>query len=239
VKIFPGMTLNISLTLLPYRHTINELDSELPMHDDAIPTITTHQGQQSYPLVPLIDEWVIYHSRKFPFLYVNQGEIIPHHLFFDDPQAFVLLAECAGEKVGLLAAIPMLSPFMDAANYNPFVDISLFTKRGFDPKKILYVAVFFVADDQRSNHQLITALYERAAEIAIDSNFKQMCHFTTIREINHPLKPDPYIPPEPWAELPRPLQPMGITVEFTWPTLQADGSVKNQTNLQELFVVDL
>lgn len=201
--------------------------------------IKVHQGKSGMHLVPNIDEWVISHSRKFPFLYVKQEEIIPHNIFFEDPEAFVLFAEKAGKKIGLFAGIPMNSEYMSATNYNLFTEMHRFTKQGFDPEKILYVAVFFIADEERKNHDVVLQLYQQAVHLAKKIGKTQMCYFTTIREEDHPLKPHPYLPPEPWEELPTPIRNMGIDLNFTWPTLQADGSVENQLNSQALYLLDI
>lgn len=201
--------------------------------------IKVYQGEKGMPLIPTIDEWVIYHAKKFPYLYVNQSEIVPHDIFFKDPQGFVLFAERKNEKIALLAAIPMDSPQMDGANHNPFSDMSSYKNLGFNPEQIMYGAVFFIADTERENRDLILAMYRQAAKLAAERGKKQFCYFTTDREVNHPLKPLNYVPPEPWEELPILVRNMGIHVNFTWPTLQADGSVKNQLNTQTLYYFDI
>lgn len=209
------------------------------MKNDSHFEIRVYQGETGMSLIHTIDEWVNYHAKKFPFLYANQGEIIPHYIFFEDPQGFVLFAEKANKQVALLAAIPMDSPHMDAANYNPFSEMSSYTDLGFNPEKIMYAAVFFIADEERGNRRLILEMYQQAAKLAIERGKKQFCYFTTVREDNHPLKPLNYVPPEPWEELPIPVHSMGIHVNFTWPTFQADGSVKDQLNTQALYFLDI
>lgn len=201
--------------------------------------IKVFKGEADKYLAPTINEWVASHYIRFPFLYVNQGEALSNHIIFEDPNGFVLIAEKARQKVGLLMALPLTSVLLADVDYNPASELEQIRKKGFDPDKILYGAVFFVSDEERQNKELIRQLYEEAVIFAKKMGKTQICYFTTVREENHPLKPNPFVPPEPWEDLSSPFRNMDIEVNFTWPTLQADGSVKECANPQALFIQDI
>lgn len=200
--------------------------------------IKIYRGKEEKHLVPMINAWVISHYMSFPFLYANQGETLANHVFFEDPNGFALFAEKGDQKVGMMLAIPLNSPVLDV-QYSPFPMLSQMKEKGFDPDKILYGAVFVIAEEERQNQELIARMYQEAVSLAKKMGKTHICYFTTIREDHHPLKPTPYIPPEPWEELTPSPRSMDITIDLTWPTLQVDGSVKECINPQALYILDI
>ncbi len=196
--------------------------------------IKIYQSDSGRDLLPTVHEWAILHYRDFPFLYAYQGEKIPHNIFLDDPNGFILSAERTEEKLGLLLALPLNSSFLDI-QYSPFEKIHEIEEKGFDPDNILYIASFLIDKLERHNKVLIADMYNQAVTLAKKMGKNQICYFTPIYTDDHPLKPTPFVPPEPWDDLPFQFKPMDITLNFTWPTLQPDGTVRDSVNPQALF----
>jgi len=201
--------------------------------------VKMYRGDNLRPLLPLVNEWIVSRYIEFPFLYVAQGEVPPTHVLADDPNGFVLFAEEQGKKVGLLMASPLDSSFLLDVKYSPLASLGEIEEKGYDPGKILYIHGFLVAPEKRNDFGLIQGLYKKAVALAQKMGKTQICYFTTIREEDHPLKPNSYVPLEPFNDVPTPFRDMGITFNLTWPTLQSDGSVKVSENLQALYVQDI
>jgi hypothetical protein len=195
--------------------------------------IKIYRSHSVRDVLPIINYWLVYY-REFPFLYIPEGEVPPNHILAEDPEAFVVLAKKRDKFIGLLTGIPLNSPLLDV-KYTPFPVLNKVRANGFDLNEMLYIPAFLVSKEERGNQHLILQIYQTALSLAKERGKNQVCYFTTIREDNHPLKPDPYVCPEPWDDLPNPFQKMGITFNLTWPTLQSDGSVKKCENKQELY----
>ncbi len=214
----------------------NEFDF---MQSENCAEVCIYQGEKTKPLFPILNEWIVSRYIEFPFLYVAQEETPPTHLLAENPDAFVLFAEEKDKKVGMLIASPLDASFLLDVKYSPLSKLEEIEEKGFDPKKILYVHGFLVAHEKRGDFELINRIYQTAVHLAKEMGKTHICYFTTLREENHPLKPSPYIPLEPFEDLPTPFESMDITFKLTWPTLQADGSVISCENLQALFIQKL
>ncbi len=201
-------------------------------------TIHTYRGEVVGDLLSTIRSWAVSNYISFPFLYVDQGEELPHHIFRDDPHAFVLFAERNGHKVGMFTALPLTSPLLDV-NYSPLPYMDQIREQGFNPDQILYVASFLISKEERQDKGLILRIYQQAVDLAKEMGKTQICYFTALYDDHHPLKPDPFVQPEPWDDLPSPFRSMGVAMDFTWPTLQADGSVKECVHPQALYIQDI
>lgn len=198
--------------------------------------INTYRGEAIREFSPILNEWAIKQYRKFPYLYISQGEMLPYDVLCGDPNAFVLFAEKNGEKVGTLSAHPLDSSSLNL-KYSPISKLGELEEKGYDPGKILYVASFLVADEERENRTLIEEIYLKSVALAKQMGMTKICYFTTLREENHPLKPVPYIPVEPWEGFH--FYFSGITFDLSWPTLQEDGSVKECVSTQAIYMHDL
>lgn len=160
-------------------------------------------------------------------------------IFEDDPDAFVLFAEREGVKLGLIQANPLDSSFLEQDLYTPHQQIDKFRINGFDPNKILYVSCFLMARQERSNLEAINLLFNKTIEQAKKMGKTQICYMEIVENENHPLRPAPYIPLEPWGDLQREFRSMNVTIDMSWPTLKAGGEVLDEVHQMAFYVMDI
>lgn len=194
------------------------------------------RGEEIKERGAILNEWAVRSYRGFPYLYVSDGEELQHQLLGQDPQSFVLLGMKNDQMAALFVAYPLDSAVLNF-KYSLKGSFKEMEEKGFEPAHYLYAASFLVAEEERDNQALVQQIYRQASQLAQELGKKGICYFTTIREENHPLKPNPYVPVEPWEFLSP--KSMGITFELEWPTLQADGSVETNLNSQEIYYLDL
>lgn len=187
----------------------------------------------------IIDEWTVNLLREYPYLYVFQGETDYNTLFEKDPDSFVLFAEKDGHKIGILEANPLDSKFLQNSDYTPYHHVDQIRKKGFDPSKILYVTCFMMAKGERKNKEAINLLFNKAVELAKKMGKTQICYMEVVEDAKHPLKPSPYVPLEPWGELEKRSKSMNVEMEMSWPTLQPNGEVKEQSHKMAFYVIDI
>lgn len=189
----------------------------------------------------VLDQWNIELWREYPYLYVFQNGIDSDYnsIFEEDPEAFVLFAERSGEKIGLLQANPLNSSFLEKGSYTPYEELDKFISNGFDPSKILYVSCFLMAREERSNLEAIHLLFERTIELAKRMGKTQICYMEIIEDENHPLRPVPYIPLEPWRVLGKNFRSMDIITTMRWPTLKMEEEVVEEEHQMAFYVMDI
>ncbi len=187
----------------------------------------------------VLDEWNIQLWREYPYLYVFQEETNYNSIFEEDPEAFVLFAEKDGVKLGLLQANPLDSSFFKQEPYTPHEQLDKFARNGFDPSKMLYVSCFLMAREERSNLEAINLLFNKTIEQAKKMGKTQICYMEIVENENHPLRPAPYIPLEPWGDLEKKFRSMNVTIEMSWPTLKAGGEVLNEVHQMAFYVMDI
>lgn len=186
-----------------------------------------------------LDEWTTHLLREYPYLYVYQGETDYNTLFETDPNSFVLFAEKDGKKIGTLQANPLDSDYLKNSDYTPYNHLEQIKKNGFNPSKILYVSTFIMNKENSANKEAIKMLFDIAVELAKKMGKNQICYLEVVEEEKHPLKPSPYVPLEPWGELDKKSRSMNVTMVMSWPTLQPDGSVKDQSHQMVFYVIDI
>jgi hypothetical protein len=201
--------------------------------------ITCYQGQKVREVRPILDEWCIQLFREFPYLYVYQEETDYNTIFETDPEAFVLFAEKNGKKIGVIQANPLNSSFLEQELYTPFARLEEIRQKGFDPDRILYISCFLMLQEDRMNHKAMTLLFDSAIELAKKMGKTQICYMEITHNPDHPLKPYPYIPLEPWRDLGVNFQSMDVQMQISWPTLQSDKTVRQEDHIMALYYVDL
>lgn len=201
--------------------------------------IETYRGNAVKNLRPLLDAWARCQYREYPYFYVYQKESDYNKIFEVDPTAFVLFAEQNGKKTGLLQANALDSDCLKTERYSPYSAIDLMKQRGYDPSKILYITSLLTTKEEYSNHKMISDLYNQAVKMAKEMGKKQICYMEIIPNESHPLKPTNYVPIEPWSELDIPFKTTGVRIPMSWPTLQPNGNVREETHKMEIFIADI
>jgi len=135
--------------------------------------------------------------------------------------------------------LPIHSPYLKDQHYTPAAYLDQIKKQGYNPDNIYYISCFLLQKEERQNLATALLLFKKAVEFAKKLGKTQICYMEITADPAHPLKPQNFIPCEPWALLNKPFNSMNVTVESSWPTLQADGSVKEQQHKLPLYVMDI
>lgn len=99
--------------------------------------------------------------------------------------------------------------------------------------------MFLIAPEYRNNEMFIMSMYNALVKEAQKRGKTQICYIDIVRDENHPLKPASFVSPEPWGETITGFESMGISVELSWPTEQADGSVKEEANILQFYIKNI
>lgn len=200
-------------------------------------TIECYKGEEVKELRSLLDDWAIRAYREYPYFYVFDDETDYNTMFEVDPTAFVLFAEQDGQKIAHLSANALDSPFLESTNYTPIDALEAIQEQGFDLSQVLYISCFLMDDPQ--NKQVANQLFQKAVEMAHQMGKTDICYMAMVEQNDHPLKPAPYYPVEPWGLLDVTFEKMGIEVNISWPTLLPSGEVEETSHRLELFMLKI
>jgi hypothetical protein len=207
--------------------------------------LRTYDTEEIEPLLPLLQEWGESVFIQYPYLWVPvKGEIFgAFALLAKEKNARVAVVQNQGKVVGLAAGVPFDAPMLqaifdeDGQAESPL--LQRVEEQGFDPSRIFYMS-FFVTSPEYYNHlQIIDLIYNSYIDFIRAIGGNQLCYFDDIGRDDHPLKPERFLPIEPWGQAILGFKSMQVKKAFAWPTLQSDGSVKEETHQLEFFVKNL
>lgn len=171
--------------------------------------------------------------QKYPYLYKgSREEEIEYFNWFVEQQSSALVILFKGEELrGFLTGTALVD--QDAHFQGSIV---AFKKAGLTPEDYYYFADVIIRPQSRGSgwsKQLFWCLEDWAR----NQGFTKTC-FVTESHDQHLLKPNNYWPLERlWDQL-KYIQ-ANFFVPFTWPTIQADNSVKNQEHQLDFWLKDL
>lgn len=200
--------------------------------------IETYLEEKIVPHLSLLNAWVQRDYVQYPYLWAPDNQEWGTDLFIKEKKTLVTLAKRDGEVIGIAAGLPFDSHALQT--YFPESLIRQLNQQGYDPSQILYISIFLTAPKWRNNREVVEAIYNTYAAYAKALGKTKICYYEDvgIRE-EHPLKPEPFIPIEPWGYALHGFKSMGIKLNFPWMTLQVDGSAKEETHCVEFFIKDL
>ncbi len=215
------------------------LSSTLFAGIDPMTTITAYRNESVKALRAELDKWAVDAYREYPYLYVYQEETDYNTLFEVDPDAIVLFAERNGQRIGMLSASPLSSPYLKEQNYTPAAYLDQIKEKGYNPENIYYISCFLLQKEERQNKEAARLLFNAAVEFAKKIGKTKICYMEIEANPDSPLKPENYLPCEPWDILDKPFKNMNVVVQSTWPTLQLDKSVCEEEHSLSLYVLDI
>lgn len=196
-----------------------------------VTTIECYQNEALRQIRPVLDEFVQRELREYPYLYVSQEEEGYNAFFEDDPDTFVLFAEQDGKKIGVLQAQPLSLTAIETASGTPVEVLDQMRNGGFNLEKMLFVKAFLMNSEERAPLRGSALLFERAVEIAKGMGKTQICFLVMVENETHPLKP--------WNDIGRNYKSMNVSLEMSWPTLQPNGEVKDETHIMTFNYIDI
>ncbi len=199
-------------------------------------SLKMYTPEEAHLVTPVIDLWVQDHFKHFPYLY--QGIPSPHTIFSREAESFVLFGTIGSKYVGLIAGCSLNSDLLIEDYF--IEDIRKDTlEKGYDPEKVLYVNFFLIDPSMREDIQFIQSMYSKACEKALEMGKTHLCYMEVVREKDHPLRPASYTPIEPWEDLDTSFDPLNIRINISWPTLQIDGSVREELNTMDFYIQEI
>ena len=173
----------------------------------------------------LVSQFRIEHFKTYPYLYVGNMDYEAEYIagFAGDPKSMLVLAKHEGQVVAVSTAMPLVTP----------ADILRDTEKAFksadrDPKDFYYFGEVIVHPDFRKKG-LTRAIYAAQELAAKDMGFSGVCFLTVERDEKDPRKPEGYVSSDVvfralgYAKLP-------ITINYHWPTIGLDGTVRDIDN---------
>jgi GNAT superfamily N-acetyltransferase len=197
-------------------------------------TYSTAFGRAITPFIPEVAAFRIKGFRAFPYLYSGSLAYEEAYLkgYADDERAMLVRVQDGGTTVAVATALPLNSS-CDIVADAPV----LMRRAGYDPDRYFYYAEILVDEAQRGRGiaQAIYAEREKAARLL---GFDKLCLAVVERAADHPLRPAGYQSPERiWIR--DGFTKTDVRFSYGWPTIQPDGTVREQDNPMVFWVRDL
>ncbi len=207
--------------------------------DDASLELSTYLPDQIEPLLPELQEWVERAFIQYPYLWVAPADeyYVPNVAMILEKDAMVALVRKNGRIVGVAAGVSL-----DSLSFQEQLGRAVmrqFKERGFDPSVMVYMCYFLTAPEYLNEQHLVDLIYNQFVDFAHSIGKTQLCYLEDSGNFDHPLKPQMPMAIEPWGHVIHGFKNMNVEVEYTWPTMQSDGSVRDQAHAIEFFVKDL
>lgn len=170
--------------------------------------------------------------REFPYLYVGELEYEQAYIksYQSDKQAMLAIARSDGNIAGISTGIPLGSDS----------EITSDAKEAFKNENIndYYYYREVIVHPEYRGLGLTTKLYTAQDAVIRTRGYKFTSILTVVRALDHPLKPKGYQSTDTlWEHLG--FFKKQLRVKYHWPTIQMDGSVKDQDHELELWVKNL
>lgn len=185
--------------------------------------IITSTNLESY--LDIIADFRIKYFKEFPYLYEGTIDYEKHYLqgFAKDPKSILILIKFENRVIAVSTALPLMSEadILDDTS-------ARFKEAGYQPEDFFYYSEVLIAPDFRKEG-LLRKIYAIREKWARSFGFNQLTLATVIREKTHPLRPSGYVEIESiWKHFG--FQKTSIEIDYKWPTIFPDGSVKEVNN---------
>lgn len=187
--------------------------------------IEVFKGHETAPYIQKLAEMRLKEFAQFPYLYKGtlEDELPYINVYTQEPQAILVSAFQGNELVGLFSGMPL-------ETFAPFVKswADKMKEEGFETQKFFYAGELMIESHFRKQG-LGSQLMNRLIQEAKQMGFKAMMCVTSIRSLNHPLRPKAYFDSDTiWGKYGLVKTPIVFTAPY--PTHQADGTVKTEQN---------
>jgi GNAT superfamily N-acetyltransferase len=192
-----------------------------------------HQGQKLGKFARFIAEQRVTMFAEYPYLYQAAVEDdMPYTTWFSQlPKSAAVVAYYEDKPIGFIAG----TSFKDFGEHFQG-SVALFEDAQLNPESYFYISEVIIIPEHRGEG-LSTQLFEVIENYAKQAGYTKAC-FVTESHKKHPLKPANYRDLGVlWTKLGYSL--MNLFLQFSWPTLQTDGSSEMQEHTLEYWQKDL
>ena len=193
------------------------------------------KGKEIRNYISIVSHFRIDNFKEFPYLYKGNMKYEREYLegFSSNLESRLVLVYDNKKVIGISTSLPFLSEY-DILEDGP----SLIKSMGKDPKHFFYFGEVVISTTYREKG-ICKKIFRIQEEIAKKLNYKNICFLTVAREKNDPRMPGDYANPSSiWNSLGYKVVEEKI-LNFEWPTIHIDGSVKNIENPMKFWVKEL
>lgn len=172
--------------------------------------------------------------REFPYLYHGTMEAeLPYVEFYSKAQdAIVAIAYADNVAVGIITG----APFAQCHEILPGARIK-FEHAKLQPEQCYYIGEVIIFPEHRGKG-LCRMLFTDIEKYVLSLGYTKTIFISVSREANHPFKPANYISQDIiWNR--RGYKKTSITINFSWPTYQCDGSIAEQEHVLNYWMKNL
>lgn len=194
------------------------------------PTIKLLTGEELRSFLPFVAQQRINTFREFPYLYEGTIEYETDYLqtYQENEHAAIAVAYVDNKIAGFATGVA-LNTFDKAM-------AEAMKQAGLDPTRFYYIGEVIVTPSFRGN-KIAEALFAALEQYGQSRGYAAGCFMTVVRADDDPQMPDNY------RSLDRLWNRVGykkskITVNYEWPTIQANGSIKEKNNQLILWLKD-
>lgn len=187
--------------------------------------IEVFRGSKTAPYSQALANMRLETFYEFPYLYVGklEDELCYTQLYTSTPQGILVIAFEGETIAGLYSGLPVNTP---GSMMQVWCD--KLREEGVVLENCFYAGELIVKSDFRKKG-LGSQLMMRLLREADDMGFTEIMGITSIRPLDHPLRPQKYFDTDSiWGKYG--LVKSSIVLTGTWPTRQSDGTVKVEEN---------
>jgi len=207
--------------------------------------LSTYSTEQVEPLLSLLQDWGEREFIQYPYLWVPaKNEIFEAYaLLTKEKNSLVTLVKYEDKIIAAAAGVPFdaerLQSLFNEEKGEMNTLLEKVEQQGYNPAHIFYMSFFLTAPEYHNDQRLVELIYNQYVQFIHSIGKSQICYFDDLGKAKHPLKPEKPTPIEPWGCVISGFKSMNVKKEFSWPTLQQDGSVKEETHHLEFFIKDI
>lgn len=182
---------------------------------------------------PFLSEMRVAEFLNFPYLYAGnlEDDYIFTQCYSNAGQGMIIAAFNDNQVIGLYSGMPLRTPDCFLESWCDVLD-----KNGVDTINCYYSGELIIQPAFRKSG-LGSALMRRFIQEVETMGFNKIMGVTSIREQNHSLRPQNYFDTDTvWGK--HGFNKMDFIIPSSYPTRQADGSVKDQKNKLACWVRD-
>lgn len=197
-------------------------------------TVEIHVGKDAAEYIDYVSQLRIDIFKEYPYLYEGELEYEKQYMhgYTTDKKSMIAVAKVNGELAGVSTGIPLISDSEIVADAK-----NVFAKQNVEVGDYYYYGEVIVLPKFRG-HGITTKLYSEQNQLIQEWGFKHVCILTVVREENHSLKPKDYKSPDGmWKHLG--FFRNDLTIDYHWPTIHPDKSVKDVNNTLEFWTKNL
>lgn len=192
-------------------------------------------GSEIIKNIPEVAQFRIKYFRDYPYLY--EGNIAEEEKYLkgfceDSKSLLLLIKDSSGETIAVSTSLPLISNSTILAGVP-----ELFESKGLSPEVFFYYGEVIISLNYRSLG-LTRKIFSIQEEYGKSLGLSSISLSTVFRESSDPRRPENYTKHNLiWFKMG--FKKTDIRIDYEWPTIQANGEVKNIKNPMVFFIKEI